>query len=296
MVSVIVPNYNHAPYLRQRIDSILGQTCQDFELILLDDCSTDNSRDILESYRSHPKVSQVVYNDTNSGSAFRQWDKGMALARGEWIWIAESDDWADPSFLERTLTMVSADSDCVLAYTSSLCTDEQGEPLWDAPSDGTVSHYRGEDFILQRLLHANAIVNVSACLFRRDCYHPADSHLYRGMRLCGDWMFYVLLAGQGSVTEIREPLNHCRRHGTNIAEQAEKEGLTLLEGVDILDYISATYHVKPKDYVHSWARKWHNYNRRYHFTPEVEHNIYKRFLCRHPSIVAYRILYLLCRR
>jgi len=48
-VSVIVPNYNHAPYLKQRIDSILAQSYQDFELILLDDCSTDNSREMLDN-------------------------------------------------------------------------------------------------------------------------------------------------------------------------------------------------------------------------------------------------------
>ena len=60
-VSVIVPNYCHAPYLEQRIESILQQTFQDFELILLDDCSTDGSREILERYRNHPKVSGIFY-------------------------------------------------------------------------------------------------------------------------------------------------------------------------------------------------------------------------------------------
>lgn len=74
-VSVIVPNYCHAPYLEQRIESILQQTFQDFELILLDDCSTDGSREILERYRNHPKVSGIFYNERNSGSPFKQWKK-----------------------------------------------------------------------------------------------------------------------------------------------------------------------------------------------------------------------------
>ena len=55
-VSVIVPNYNHAPYLKQRIESILNQTFQDFELILLDDYSSDNSREVISDYSSHSKV------------------------------------------------------------------------------------------------------------------------------------------------------------------------------------------------------------------------------------------------
>lgn len=62
-VSVIVPNFCHAPYLEERIESILAQTYRDFELILLDDCSTDDSREVLERYRQHPNVSRIVYNE-----------------------------------------------------------------------------------------------------------------------------------------------------------------------------------------------------------------------------------------
>ena len=70
MVSVIIPNYCHAPYLRQRIDSVLAQSYPDFEVVLLDDCSTDGSREVIERYRNHPRIKQIVYNDRNGGSAF----------------------------------------------------------------------------------------------------------------------------------------------------------------------------------------------------------------------------------
>src|ERR1700752_3159230 len=75
-VSVIIPNYNHATFLIERIDSILCQTFQDFELIILDDCSNDNSRSIIEKYHGHEKISHIIYNPTNSGSPFMQWQKG----------------------------------------------------------------------------------------------------------------------------------------------------------------------------------------------------------------------------
>ncbi len=75
MVSVIVPNYNHASYLVARIESILNQTYQDFELILLDDCSTDDSREVLLKYKDNPKVTHLVFNEQNSGSPFIQWQK-----------------------------------------------------------------------------------------------------------------------------------------------------------------------------------------------------------------------------
>ena len=55
-ISIIIPNYNHAPYLTERIESVLNQTYQNFEVIILDDCSTDNSREIIEKYANNPKV------------------------------------------------------------------------------------------------------------------------------------------------------------------------------------------------------------------------------------------------
>lgn len=81
MVSVIVPNYNHAPFLRERIDSILAQSYTDFELILLDDCSTDNSRDILNSYRDNPHVSHIIFNEKNSGSTLPSGSVDLLLLR-----------------------------------------------------------------------------------------------------------------------------------------------------------------------------------------------------------------------
>src|SRR5580658_382186 len=98
-VSVIVPNYNHARFLHRRIDTILAQTFQDFELILLDDCSTDESSSILREYGSDARV-RLEFNEVNSGSPFKQWNKGVRLAQGKYIWMAESDDYAAPRLLE----------------------------------------------------------------------------------------------------------------------------------------------------------------------------------------------------
>src|SRR5215469_13049609 len=117
-VSVIVPNYNHARFLPMRIDSILGQSFQDFELILLDDCSTDDSRSILHRYASDLRV-RVEFNEVNSGSPFKQWNKGVGLAQGEYIWIAESDDYADERFLEKLIARLDTEPQAVFAYCRS---------------------------------------------------------------------------------------------------------------------------------------------------------------------------------
>lgn len=128
-VSVIIPNYNHAPYLIERIESVLNQTYQDFEVIILDDCSKDNSHEIIELYRNHSKVSQIEYNETNSGSTFKQWQKGISMAQGEWIWIAESDDVADFTFLEVLVAKTKKHLDLSIIYSQSLKIDSAGKTI-----------------------------------------------------------------------------------------------------------------------------------------------------------------------
>lgn len=290
-VSVIVPNYNHASFLGQRIDSILGQTFQDFELILLDDSSTDGSWGILENYRNNPHVSHLILNESNSGSAFRQWKKGIELAQGKWIWIAESDDYAEPSFLERLMAEVQKTPDCVLAYAGTWWVDQQGNTLWETPHNNRVNTYSGRDFIRQKQAICNSIANVSECIFRRDCYRPSESYRYEHMRLCGDWMFYVLLAEQGRVVEVKEPLSYYRQHGSNISNDAERRGLTFLEGVDVLDYMVEHCGLKRSDYARGWARLWSKYEKQYEFSVEVQRQVRRRLMQRHKAIVLYHSLY-----
>lgn len=93
--SVIMPNYNHALFIKQRIESVPNQSYQDFELIILDDCSSDNSREIIAQYRQNPKVIRIIYNQHKSGCVFKQWINGVVKAKGEFIWIVESDDLLD---------------------------------------------------------------------------------------------------------------------------------------------------------------------------------------------------------
>ena len=122
---MIIPNCNHARYLRKRIESIFAQTYQNFELILLDDCSNDNSRDILRAYTGDGRV-RTEFNTENSGTPFKQWNKGVGLAQGKYVWIAESDDYANPTFLERLTGVLESDETIPLAYCQSWSVDEGG--------------------------------------------------------------------------------------------------------------------------------------------------------------------------
>ena len=99
-VSVVVPNYNYADYLKKRLDSIINQTYPIYELIILDDCSTDDSVKVIKSYL-----------------------KEHETARGDYVWIAEADDYASPLFLE-TLMKNFDDPEVVLSYSESNRIDE----------------------------------------------------------------------------------------------------------------------------------------------------------------------------
>src|SRR5262249_40229521 len=130
-VSVIVPNYRHARYLEERIQSVFDQSLRPHEVIVLDDASTDDSVVIARRMAHRAKVPmQVVVNEENSGSTFHQWLKGMSLASGDLIWFAESDDSAHPLFLER-LVPEFLDPDVVLAYCQSALIGPDGTRLAD---------------------------------------------------------------------------------------------------------------------------------------------------------------------
>ena len=215
LVSVIVPNYNHAPYLKRRIDSIINQTFQNFEIILMDDCSTDGSREILDSYKDHPKVSKVMYNNENSGSTFVQWNRGISVAKGEYIWIAESDDVAAPSFLRKAMSVYNSDPAVVLSFTQSYKLNYKSEITgsWLGFMRSTDKELfikdfiiGGHNFITRSLIYKNTIPNASSLVFSKQAYLAiggADITL----RYCSDWLTFLKIATKGKVAYISEQLN-----------------------------------------------------------------------------------------
>ncbi len=231
-VSVIVPNFNHGSFLHQRIESILNQTYQDFELILIDDRSTDESREILETYRNHPKTAHLVFNENNSGSPFLQWEKGMQLAKGRYIWIAESDDWCEPSFLETLVPSLEADPEVRIAYCQSLCLDEQGKIKWVSKHSRLEQVLEGEEFVRRFMLKGNSIFNASMSVFRKAGL-PESNH-FTSYRFCGDWYFWIELALEGKVMISGKVLNYFRKHSRDVSSKAVAKGLYYTESTDIL--------------------------------------------------------------
>lgn len=222
MISVIVPNYNHGLYLKQRIDSILSQTYKDFELIILDDYSTDNSRDIIEQYRDHPNISHISYNARNSGSPFKQWNKGVELACGKFVWIAESDDYADCKFVENCLAKLSADDEIDLVYSDSVEVDENDKVLgrWSRWQEYLNINLWKNDFIsngaeLNSIYNyvANIIPNASAVIFKRESYQNSPFlKSIETLKFTGDWLMWFSILQKSHIGYCHQPLNYFRYH------------------------------------------------------------------------------------
>ncbi|MBB3188410.1 glycosyltransferase family 2 protein [Microbacter margulisiae] len=227
-VSVIVPNYNHAPFLKQRIDSILDQTYPDFELILLDDCSSDHSQEILNTYRHHPKVTQIIFNETNSGSTFRQWEKGIALAKGEYIWIAESDDWAEPEFLSTLTHVLDKQPTAGLAYCDSkIHIEGEKATIFAAYKTGKFNSdhwqkdycWEGNKEIERALLWDCTINNASAVLLRKSILETIFPFPY-AFRFSGDWYCFLRIAAISSIAYTPQLLSNYRGHTSNVSKKA----------------------------------------------------------------------------
>jgi len=255
-VSVIVPNYNHAPYLRQRLDSILNQSFQDFELIILDDCSTDSSREVIESYRHHEKVSAIIYNEKNSGSTFKQWERGMAQARGKWLWIAESDDFAAPEFLEVLIREARSHNNIGISYCSSHWVDDRGIPGKDLSMYHHSFVKSGPQEVREQMLIHCTVQNASSALIRRDLAITAIRGLWR-YKACGDWIFYVRLLQHADLVHTADKLNYFRWYHDNISNKASKNGLWITEGVDTLRNVRYRKAGFTKEQVYRVAALWY---------------------------------------
>ena len=232
-VSVIVPNYNHAPYLEERLESIYKQDFKDIEVILLDDASTDQSRQILAEYNDlYPEITILLCNKENSGSVFKQWEKGTASARAKLLWIAESDDVSDERFLSLMLPQMS-DSEVMLSYCQSYAL---GGVKREAKTYAELGYYdllgrerwyhsyinTGIDEITRYFAVYNIIPNVSSTLIRNTGVNAVLDSCCQ-YKLSGDWAFYLSHIEGGKISYLAQPLNYHRGHPDSVIARNRNE-------------------------------------------------------------------------
>lgn len=220
-VTALVPSYNHGRYIRERIESILYQTYPHIELIVIDDLSDDDSHTVLEELQAQHGF-HYLRNKRNSGTPFAAWEQICTLATGDYIWICESDDVAEPTFVETAVASLEAEPTAVLFYSSSLIINEASETIghtdsyfhgnwnesrWDASfsADGLAE-------LLQFQLRGQTVPNMSSALFRASAFRAAFTPFLKRLQLTGDWLFVGDVMKLGKVVFNHNALSRFRKH------------------------------------------------------------------------------------
>lgn len=221
LVSVVVASYNHAEFLEQRMDSLINQTYPDMEILVIDDCSPDNSVEVLRKYEPHPRV-KLVIREKNSGWVAVS-NHGIDMSSGEFVIFSNCDDDCDPRMIERLVDAMRVNPTAGIAFCRSLMVDEHGRVLGDDFSIREPS-FRvrcSTDTLLTRkeisrfLLHSCVIPNLSAALIRRECF-ATIGNLSPDYHACSDWDLFFRIATGYDVAYVAEPLNRFRQHNTTI--------------------------------------------------------------------------------
>lgn len=234
-ISVVIPNYNYENFLLPRIYSILNQTEKIHELIILDDCSKDNSRklidEIVEKIAPYIKV-QKVYNQENSGCAFKQWKKGFALATGDYVWIAEADDCCDKTLLKNIIKPIKQDKNIYISYADTAFINAWDKiilPTIKPEIDIRKTNHWESDFVdngleeIKNYTFLNCIIaNVSSCIIKKDNYDDIFEKIIE-YKQAGDWLFYVSVMKKGDIAFCNKPLNYYRLHGNNVTSVTKKQ-------------------------------------------------------------------------
>lgn len=251
-VSAIIPNYNYANFIIERIDSILNQTYPIYELIILDDCSTDNSVEVIEkkikSIKDKNLQIKFIKNEKNSGCVFKQWKKGFEAATGDFIWLAEADDSAESTFVQELMKAFDDDK-VVLSYCDSARIDEnnqliryRSDDLYDMCrcGDWNMNYVReGEKEIIDHLSVTNTILNVSSVIWRKANYQDIFTKA-EDFKVAGDWYIYSQVLKTGRISFLAKSLNYYRKHGSSVCTDIKAEA-EFNEICYIQDMISKEY-------------------------------------------------------
>ena len=225
-VTFVVPCFKLAHLLSSCVRSILSQTYEDFEVLIMDDCSPDNTPEIAASFRD-PRVKHIR-NEPNLGH-LRNYNKGISLGRGEYIWLISADDSLRSSLvLERFVRLLDNNSKVGFVFCPAIkIVDDQDCGVMKysqiARGDTIVNGHR---FLLDHLLEAN-IIPTPGAMARKKCYEqiglfPLD------LPHSGDWYLWSMFALYFDAAYFAEPMVNRRFHGQNMSSVFYREATLAL--------------------------------------------------------------------
>lgn len=217
-VSIILPSFNHASFLQDRLDSILNQTYQDWELIIIDDCSNDSSLELLSEFArdNKSKVKHFIINKINSGSGYHSWKKGIELSQTEYIWIAETDDYSEPTFLEELVQILDKNKKVSLAFCGSNYI-ENNKIIYDSANrtkdlNVEIGKHKisSAKIFLNRMPFDTYITNGSSVVFRNP-KKKMDEEIFNNKQ-SSDLFLWSFIIQNSEFAFLNKNLNFFRRH------------------------------------------------------------------------------------
>jgi len=211
LVSVIIPTYNRADLVVQAVESVINQTYGRMEIIVVDDGSTDNTREVLEKYQE--KIN-YIYQERSERCRAR--NKGFAHCRGDYMAFLDSDDLWLPTKIERQVEALNEKPDVGLVYTGVEFIDTHGNPY-----DGDLSWDAPKRQVLYEDLMTNNIVTgtTSSAMIRRTCFEKVGL-FDESMNTCEDLDLYRRIARYYKFHKIDFPLVKFRIHPGNTQHNA----------------------------------------------------------------------------
>ena len=237
-ISIIFTSYNHHQFLSRAIDSILNQTYQDFELIIIDDESTDGSQELIKQYEIDNRV-KIHLLEKNTGSYVKASNLGVKYSIGEYILFAQCDDYAEIKQLEKLISTIEHYPNCGVVWSSSNLVDGNSEFISNDILDRT-SAFRSAIFsnkfisrerLIKLLSNSCIIPNLSAALVKKEFYLKVGG-LNENYKVVSDWKFWIDLAFCTNFYYIEEPLNNFRQHNNTIRSKT-KIDLQITEIYDV---------------------------------------------------------------
>lgn len=221
IVTVLVPSYNHAAFIRERIASIINQTYEDYELIVIDDKSPDGSDEIISEMQNKFGF-QYIHRDKNSGTPFSAWEDICKLASGKYIWVCESDDVAHCDFLKVAVSALEKEPEAVMFYCNSDYIDAKGQVtgstydyfhgIWKKERWDNSFTAEGVEELRRYQLFGQTVPNMSSALFATASFKKAYKPSLKKLKLTGDWLFVGQVIIQGRVLFDKNTLSQFRHH------------------------------------------------------------------------------------
>lgn len=206
--SICIPTYNYAKFLPDAIDSVLAQDYPDYELLVVDNCSTDNTTEVVNMYAQKDLRVRYLRNPQNLGMV-RNWNRCLSEAKGEYVKILCADDLLSPSCLKKSIEVLVSDSSIALVSCGRLAVTEFLEPICTLSFSGKKEFTQGANVINLCLWKGNIIGEPTAVTFRKSMagrgFHPDYVHL-------ADLEMWFHLLEQGNFAFIPETLCKFRHH------------------------------------------------------------------------------------